>query len=42
LDDTEASHRGVNAVCAQIGNGTFAWFGTTGSKSRMNFPCLSG
>ena len=36
-DDTGARHRGDNAVCTQIGNDTFAWFGTTGSKSRMNF-----
>jgi hypothetical protein len=25
------------AVCTQIGNDSFAWFGTTGSKSRLNF-----
>jgi hypothetical protein len=37
VDDTGARHRGDNAVCTQIGNETFAWFGTTGSKSRMNF-----
>jgi Transposase IS66 family len=37
VDDTGARHRGANAVCTQIGNDTFAWFGTTGSKSRMNF-----
>jgi hypothetical protein len=36
-DDTGARHRGVNAVCTQIGNDNFAWFGTTGSKSRQNF-----
>src|SRR4029077_16714211 len=24
-------------VCTQIGNDNFAWFGTTGSKSRLNF-----
>jgi hypothetical protein len=32
-----ARHRGVNGVCTQIGNDNFAWFGTTGSKSRLNF-----
>jgi hypothetical protein len=37
VDDTGARHRGANAVCTQIGNETFAWFGTTGSKSRLNF-----
>ncbi|CAH2603010.1 conserved protein of unknown function [Rhodovastum atsumiense] len=37
VDDTGARHRGANAVCTQIGNDDFAWFGTTGSKSRMNF-----
>ena len=37
VDDTGARHRGANAVCTQIGNDHFAWFGTTGSKSRLNF-----
>jgi hypothetical protein len=37
VDDTGARHRGTNAVCTQIGNDSFAWFGTTGSKSRLNF-----
>jgi hypothetical protein len=37
VDDTGARHGGANAVCTQIGNDTFAWFGTTGSKSRLNF-----
>jgi hypothetical protein len=37
VDDTGARHRGANGVCTQIGNDTFAWFGTTGSKSRLNF-----
>jgi hypothetical protein len=36
-DDTGARHRGINAVCTQIGNDDFTWFGTTGSKSRSNF-----
>jgi Transposase IS66 family len=37
VDDTGARHRGANAVCTQIGNDSFAWFGTTGSKNRQNF-----
>ena len=37
VDDTGARHRAVNGVCTQIGNDHFAWFGTTGSKSRLNF-----
>jgi hypothetical protein len=37
VDDTGAPHRGANGVCTQIGNDDFAWFGTTGSKSRLNF-----
>jgi hypothetical protein len=37
VDDTGARHRGANGVCTQIGNDTFAWFGTTRSKSRLNF-----
>jgi hypothetical protein len=37
VDDIGARHRGANAVCTQIGNDDFAWFGTTGSKSRLNF-----
>ena len=37
VDDTGARHRAANAVCTQIGNDNFAWFGTTGSKSRLNF-----
>jgi hypothetical protein len=37
VDDTGARHRGANAVCTQIGNDNFTWFGTTGSKSRLNF-----
>jgi len=27
VDDTGARHRGANAVCTQIGNDSFAWFG---------------
>jgi len=37
VDDTGARHRGANAVCTQVGNDAFAWFGTTNSKSRLNF-----
>jgi hypothetical protein len=37
VDDTGARHCGANGVCTQIGNDNFAWFGTTGSKSRLNF-----
>jgi len=40
VDDTGARYRGANAVCTQIGNDNFAWFGTTGSKSRVNFLSL--
>jgi hypothetical protein len=40
VDDTGARHRAANAVCTQIGNDDFAWFGTTGSKSRLNFLTL--
>jgi len=36
VDDTGARHRGANAICTQIGNDAFAWFGTTNSKSRLN------
>jgi hypothetical protein len=37
VDDTGARHRAKNGFCTQIGNDRFAWFGTTGSKSRLNF-----
>ena len=37
VDDTGARHQGRNATCTQIGNEHFAWFATTGSKSRLNF-----
>ena len=37
VDDTGARHRGANGVCTQIGNDDFTWFGTTSSKSRLNF-----
>jgi hypothetical protein len=37
VDDTGARHKGTNGFCTQIGNDRFAWFGTTASKSRLNF-----
>jgi len=37
VDDTGARHRAANGVCTQIGNDHFTWFGTTASKSRLNF-----
>jgi hypothetical protein len=42
VDDTGARHKGANATCTQIGNDHFAWFATTGSKSRLNFLELPG
>jgi hypothetical protein len=36
-DDTGARHKASNGFCTQIGDTHFAWFGTTGSKSRLNF-----
>jgi len=37
VDDTGARHKATNGFCTQIGNDHFTWFGTTGSKSRLNF-----
>jgi hypothetical protein len=37
VDDTGARHKARNGFCTQVGNDRFAWFGTTGSKSRLNF-----
>jgi hypothetical protein len=37
VDDTGARHKASNGFCTQIGNDRFAWFATTGSKSRLNF-----
>ena len=37
VDDTGARHKAQNGFCTQIGNDRFTWFGTTGSKSRLNF-----
>jgi Transposase IS66 family len=37
VDDTGARHKGKNVTCTQIGNDHFTWFGTSASKSRLNF-----
>ena len=37
VDDTGARHKASNGFCTQIGNDHFTWFGTTDSKSRLNF-----
>jgi hypothetical protein len=37
VDDTGARHKARNGYCTHIGNDRFAWFGTTRSKSRLNF-----
>ena len=37
VDDTGARHGGANGSCTQVGNDHFAWFGTTPSRSRLNF-----
>ncbi len=37
VDDTGARHNGKNGYCTHIGNEYFAWFKSTGSKSRINF-----
>lgn len=37
VDDTGARHAGKNGYCTHIGNDLFAWFKSTGSKSRINF-----
>ncbi|WLE95221.1 MAG: transposase [Candidatus Electrothrix communis] len=39
-DDTGARHNGKNGYCTHIGNDFFAWFESTGSKSRINFLSL--
>ena len=40
VDDTGARHKASNGFCTQIGNAHFAWFGSTTSKSRLNFLTL--
>jgi Transposase IS66 family len=37
VDDTGARHKHRNGTCTQLGNGRFAAFATTASKSRLNF-----
>jgi hypothetical protein len=37
VDDTGARHKAKNGFCTHIGNDRFAFFATTGSKSRLNF-----
>jgi hypothetical protein len=37
VDDTGARHQGKNGYCTHIGNESFSWFESTGSKSRINF-----
>jgi hypothetical protein len=37
VDDTGARHQGHNGFCTHIGNELFAYFESTGSKSRQNF-----
>jgi len=37
VDDTGARHKAANGFCTQIGSEHFTWFGTTDSKSRLNF-----
>ncbi len=37
VDDTGARHQAQNGFCTHIGNDRFAFFATTGSKSRINF-----
>lgn len=40
VDDSGARHQGKNGFVTQIGNDGFAWFGSTDSKSRVNFFSL--
>jgi len=37
VDDSGARHKGKNGYVTHIGNQHFAWFRSTGSKSRINF-----
>jgi hypothetical protein len=37
VDDSGARHQAENGYVTQIGNDWFAWFASTGSKSRINF-----
>jgi len=36
-DDTGARHQGKTGYCTHIGNMLFAWFGSSATKSRINF-----
>ncbi len=38
IDDTGARHDGKNGYCTHVGNEGFAYFESTESKSRINFP----
>lgn len=40
VDDSGTRHQGKNVYVTQIGNEFFAWFESTGSKSRINFLSL--
>ena len=40
VDDSGARHQGNNGYVTHIGNGFFAWFQSTPSKSRINFLAL--
>ena len=40
VDDTGSRHDGKNGYCTHVGNESFAWFASTGSKSRINFLTL--
>lgn len=37
VDDSGARHQGKNGYVLHIGNALFGWFGSTASKSRINF-----
>jgi len=37
VDDSGARHKGKNGYVTHVGNDIFAWFKSTGSKSRLNF-----
>ncbi len=37
VDDTGSRHNGNNGYCTHVGNPSFAWFCSTGAKSRINF-----
>lgn len=41
-DDTGARHQGKTGYCTHVGNELFAWFGSSLSKSRVNFLKILG